>query len=104
MIKKIDNNYHTAFKAQIKLKRIKDSTVLKMFEEKTSKYPDLLLYQSHVHPYAKDEFDLVKKDFSALYYSDIAEFTANLPETTEATVDRLVTIFNNMLKKAKFLK
>ena len=104
MINKLDNSNQTVFNAKVKLKRIKNPEVFKKFEEKTSDYPDMLLYQSHVHPYSKDEFDLVKDDFSALYCSDIAEFTSNLPETTEGCVSRLVEIFNNMLNKAKSLK
>ena len=104
MINKVDNLNNVVFNAQLKLKRTEDSKVLKMFEEKTAKYPDLLLYQSHVRQYSKDEFDLVKKDFSALYSFDIAEYTSNLPETTEGCVNRLVEIFNNLVKKAKFLK
>ena len=104
MINNVDNSNQIKFSAQVKLKRIKDSNVYKMFEEKTSKYPDLLLYQSHARQCAKDEFDLVKKDFSVLYASDIVEFTANQPKTSEGCVDKLVEIFNKMLEKAKFLK
>ena len=104
MINKVQHSNPTTFNAQVKLKKIADPKVLKMFEEKTSKYPDLLLYQSLTRTTAKDEFDLVKKDFSALYCSDIAEYTSNLPKTTEGCVDKLVSIFNDMLGKARFLK
>lgn len=73
------------------------SEILKNFEQRTSAFPNYELYQE-LHSYGGDDCFKLYKDGNILN-TDFMPFTSQTFNSIEESVNRLVEIFEQMMKK-----
>jgi hypothetical protein len=82
---------------------ITNKQVFKLFEERTSKYPDLILQQNDISYFKNDYFRLYNEHKPNILSHGYFSYTNNHPKTMDNIIDRLVEIFetlkNNPLPK-----
>ena len=100
MINKIQLSKDTAFKANYHPYIIypDNQKILKVFKQKTSKYPNLDLVQA-MHSF--ESVDLFFLYDGEKFLSSSYDFLTSLElKSTDAIVNRLVAIFDNLISKA----
>lgn len=96
---KIQNNYPN-FRAHFSPypHTTSEPKFFEMFRERTKKYPRLVLLQDDISYFGEDHFYLLKGNKVLAFGT--AEYTRAVPDTLEGAVDKMVGIFNKLLKKA----
>lgn len=77
---------------------ITNKQVFKLFEERTSKYPDLILQQNDISYFSNDYFKLYREHQPNTISHGFFNFTHNHPKTMDSLIDRLVEIFDTLKK------
>ena len=101
MINKIQSN-DIAFNAKLYTypKTTTVRQVFNSFEERTAKYPDLILKQDNISFFDEDQFLLLKEN-KVLAFGTYS-YTNNHPKTLYACIDRYVKIFEDLILKTNY--
>lgn len=96
------NNNDTNFKAKFYAypNTLNNIKYLELFEERTSKYPSLILKQNMISHYGNDHFQLFDDDENNpnIISHGFFSFTRNRPENIDDFVSRLTEIFDTLYK------
>ena len=93
-----DNTFKAKFSPYPKT--ITNPKVMEMFEANTKQFPNLKLLHDDISYRKNDSFFLLDEKGRVLGFSE-ESFTNNYPRTLGGVVDRLVEIFDKMVKRAK---
>ena len=71
---------------------------LKLFEERTKKYPKLILRQDNISYSGNDYFYLYDENKPSIQAHGFFSFTRNRPQNMEGFIKRLTEIFDTLLE------